>query len=89
MGDKKYCICCGEEVPYYIVERDQKREYACSYCGFILEVLKLWEEGPKKEDNEINKRAEVKVEEVRAEIKVEGGTDPEKNKTIRAEEKSW
>ncbi|MCX7792808.1 MAG: response regulator [Thermodesulfovibrionales bacterium] len=44
MGDKKYCICCGEDVPYYIVERDQKREYACSFCGFTLDVLKLWEE---------------------------------------------
>lgn len=73
MGDKKYCICCGEEVPYYIVERDQKREYACSYCGFTLEVLKLWEEREEgvgaKAKEEIEEKIEKKAEAERAEVK--------------------
>lgn len=56
MGDTKYCLCCGEEVPYYIVERDQKKEYVCSFCGFTLEVEKLWESHktpvtPQEDDN--------------------------------------
>ncbi len=75
MGDKKYCICCGEEVPYYIVERDQKREYVCSYCGFTLEVLKLWEEGEEgveaKAKEEIEEKIEKKVAEEKAEEKQE------------------
>jgi CheY-like chemotaxis protein len=41
---RKYCICCGEEVPYNIVERDERRELTCTYCGFTLDVENLWED---------------------------------------------
>jgi CheY-like chemotaxis protein len=36
MEDTKYCICCGEDVPYNRIERDGKIELTCSYCGFPL-----------------------------------------------------
>ena len=36
MEDTKYCICCGEDVPYNRIERDGKVELTCSYCGFPL-----------------------------------------------------
>ena len=36
MEDLKYCICCGEDVPYNRIERDGKTELTCSYCGFPL-----------------------------------------------------
>jgi CheY-like chemotaxis protein len=41
---RKYCICCGEEVPYNVVERDERRELTCTYCGFTLDVENLWED---------------------------------------------
>ncbi len=43
MADTKYCICCGEMVPYNQVERHERRETTCAYCGFTLDVQKLWE----------------------------------------------
>jgi len=43
MGDAKYCLCCGDNVPYNYVERHERRELTCSYCGFTLDVQKLWE----------------------------------------------
>lgn len=43
MEDTKYCLCCGENVPYNYVERHEKRETTCAYCGFVLDVRKLWE----------------------------------------------
>ncbi len=87
MGDKKYCICCGEEVPYYVVERDQKREYACSYCGFTIEVLKLWEEGEGKD--KVEQEVEVK-EKVEIEAEGKGGLETrkeevEKERDVKAE----
>ncbi len=36
MEDTKYCICCGEDVPYHRLEREGKTELSCSYCGFPL-----------------------------------------------------
>lgn len=39
----KYCLCCGEEVPFNVIERHEKRESQCIYCGFILDVQELWE----------------------------------------------
>lgn len=94
MGDKKYCICCGEEVPYYIVERDQRREYACSYCGFTLEVMKLWEEGEGAElgspkNHKIfwgNSGVEDKIESRKEEPKIEAEIR-EKEAEVRAEVK--
>jgi CheY-like chemotaxis protein len=39
----KYCICCGEEVPYNVVVRNERRELTCTYCGFTLDIENLWE----------------------------------------------
>jgi CheY-like chemotaxis protein len=41
---RKYCICCGEEVPYNVVERNERRELTCTYCGFTLDVENIWED---------------------------------------------
>jgi len=41
---KKYCLCCGEDVPYNVVVRNERRELTCSYCGFTLDVENLWED---------------------------------------------
>lgn len=43
MADTKYCLCCGDNVPYNYVERHERRELTCVYCGFTLDVQKLWE----------------------------------------------
>jgi CheY-like chemotaxis protein len=36
MEDTKYCLCCGENVPFNQVERDNSIESTCNYCGFPL-----------------------------------------------------
>jgi CheY-like chemotaxis protein len=41
---KKYCLCCGEDVPYNVVVRNERRELTCSYCGFTLGIENLWED---------------------------------------------
>lgn len=38
MADTKYCLCCGEMVPYNSVEKGDRREITCAYCGFTLDV---------------------------------------------------
>lgn len=43
MENTQYCLCCDEEVPFSIVERNERREVTCVYCGFTLDVQKLWE----------------------------------------------
>ncbi len=43
MENTKFCLCCGEQVPFSIVERNERRELTCAYCGFSLDVEKLWE----------------------------------------------
>lgn len=43
MADKKYCLCCGEDVPYNYVQRYERSELTCAYCGFTLDVKKLWD----------------------------------------------
>jgi CheY-like chemotaxis protein len=41
MGDdKKFCICCNEDVSFNKIMRDGNLESICSYCGFVLEVIK-------------------------------------------------
>jgi len=40
MADTKYCLCCGVDVPYSYVEREDRREITCAYCGFTLDVEK-------------------------------------------------
>jgi len=44
MNDTKYCICCGEDVPYNTVVRNERRELTCQFCGFTLDVTNLWED---------------------------------------------
>jgi CheY-like chemotaxis protein len=41
---RKYCLCCGEEVPYNVVVRNERRELTCTYCGFTLDIDNVWEE---------------------------------------------
>ncbi len=41
MGDLKYCLCCGDEVPFNFVVRHERKETTCTYCGFVLDVEKL------------------------------------------------
>jgi CheY-like chemotaxis protein len=43
MGNTLYCLCCDEQVPFSTVVRNERREVTCAYCGFTLEVQKLWE----------------------------------------------
>ncbi len=38
-SSKKYCMCCDEEVSYHSIVRDGKREVACAYCGFVMDVV--------------------------------------------------
>jgi CheY-like chemotaxis protein len=40
MADTRYCLCCGVDVPYNYVEREDRREITCAYCGFTLDVEK-------------------------------------------------
>lgn len=44
MADTRYCLCCGEDVPYNYVERHERRELTCAYCGFTLDVQNLWDQ---------------------------------------------
>ena len=46
--DTKYCLCCGEQVPFGTFERNERLETTCAYCGFTLDVQNLWE--PKKQE---------------------------------------
>ncbi|MEJ2682820.1 MAG: response regulator [Candidatus Sulfobium sp.] len=41
MEETRYCLCCGEQVPFNTLERHGKREVTCVYCGFTLDVQKL------------------------------------------------
>ncbi len=43
MADTMYCLCCGDMVPYNYVERHQRREITCAYCGFTLDIQQLSE----------------------------------------------
>jgi len=36
--DVKFCVCCGEDVPYSRIKRDEKEELTCVYCGFVLDI---------------------------------------------------
>lgn len=38
MADRKYCLCCGEDVPFNRVEREGRTELTCAFCGFTLDV---------------------------------------------------
>ncbi len=36
MDETKYCVCCGEEVNVNRVERNERIELTCVFCGFLL-----------------------------------------------------
>lgn len=38
MSETKYCLCCGEEVEFNRIERNERIEFTCIYCGFPLSV---------------------------------------------------
>lgn len=50
MEDVKYCLCCGEDVPYSVIDRNERREFVCAFCGFTLDVQKLWEREASQEE---------------------------------------
>ncbi|HXX80699.1 MAG TPA: response regulator [Thermodesulfovibrionales bacterium] len=41
MADTKYCLCCGVDVLYNYVEREDRTEITCAFCGFTLDIEKL------------------------------------------------
>lgn len=49
MGNTQYCLCCDDQVPFNSVERNERIEITCAYCGFTLDVQKLWEPQKAKE----------------------------------------
>ena len=34
----KYCLCCGEDVPFNRIVREGNQELTCIHCGFVLDV---------------------------------------------------
>ncbi len=44
MEEKKYCLCCGENVPFNTFKRNERIEVTCVYCGFTLDVQNTWED---------------------------------------------
>ncbi len=56
MAKTKYCISCNEQVPFNAVERTDKIEFTCVYCGFTLDIQPI---GEKKKSAE----AEVRTHE--------------------------
>lgn len=38
--EAKYCLCCGEDVPYNTIFREGRNEETCQYCGFVLDIQK-------------------------------------------------
>ena len=36
MEETKYCLCCGDEVRFNRIERNERIEMTCEYCGFLL-----------------------------------------------------
>ena len=43
MEDTKCCLCCNEEVPFTTFVRNERLEVTCTYCGFPLDIKKLYE----------------------------------------------
>lgn len=40
MAETKFCIGCGEEVPFNQILREGNTELTCAYCGFVLDVAR-------------------------------------------------
>ncbi len=36
MDETQYCLCCGEDVRFNRIKRNQRIEQTCIYCGFLL-----------------------------------------------------
>ena len=57
MGDEtKYCLCCGDNVPFNTFKRHERLETTCAFCGFTLDIQNLWE--PKKQAEQPAHRVE-------------------------------
>lgn len=59
MDETKYCLCCGEEVRFNHIERNERIELTCVYCGFLLSVedeavLTIQEPGTSLEDEKLH-----------------------------------
>ncbi|GBD99812.1 chemotaxis-specific methylesterase [bacterium BMS3Abin07] len=50
MDKTKYCLCCGEDVPFHTVVRNERHEITCSFCGFPLEVDKARSESDRENE---------------------------------------
>ncbi len=37
---EKFCLCCGEDVPFNRINRDGNLEQTCVYCGFVVDIEK-------------------------------------------------
>src|SRR5882757_539198 len=38
--ETKYCLCCGEDVPYNTISRQGQDQETCQFCGFVLNIKK-------------------------------------------------
>ncbi len=38
MDETRYCLCCGEDVRINRIERNDRIELTCVYCGFLISV---------------------------------------------------
>lgn len=48
MGEvRKFCMCCGEDVPTVRVDREGRAELNCVFCGFTLDTSILEPEAPR------------------------------------------
>jgi hypothetical protein len=41
---EKYYLCCGGNVPYNVIVRNERGEFTCTYFGFILYIENFCEE---------------------------------------------
>lgn len=46
--ETKYCLCCGETVPYNTISREGQNQETCQYCGFVLDIKR--EEATKRDE---------------------------------------
>lgn len=48
-GNKKYCMCCGEDVEFNTISKEEKTEHTCAYCGYVLD--NFFEASPDKAES--------------------------------------
>jgi len=39
--ERRFCMCCGEDVPVTTVKRDGRVDHNCVMCGFTLDITEL------------------------------------------------